>query len=80
MVVASRGGDDVNPAWFLNLKDDPRVKVKLGPKPAESMIAQIAAPMSGTVVAHHRRQARQLRRLSARRTARFLSFCSDLRR
>src|ERR1700761_6311533 len=42
VVVASRGGDDLNPAWFLNLKDDPNVMVKLGPKPAESMIAEIA--------------------------------------
>jgi deazaflavin-dependent oxidoreductase (nitroreductase family) len=42
VVVASRGGDDFNPAWFLNLRDDPKVKVKLGPKPPQSMIAQIA--------------------------------------
>lgn len=42
VVVASRGGDDTNPAWFLNLRDDPKVMVKLGPKPAESMIAEIA--------------------------------------
>ena len=42
VVVASRGGDDTNPAWFLNLRDDPKVMVKLGPKSAESMIAEIA--------------------------------------
>jgi deazaflavin-dependent oxidoreductase (nitroreductase family) len=42
VVVASRGGDDTNPAWFLNLRDDPNVMVKLGPKPAESMVAEIA--------------------------------------
>jgi deazaflavin-dependent oxidoreductase (nitroreductase family) len=42
VVVASRGGDDTNPAWFLNLRDDPKVTVKLGPTPAVSMIAQIA--------------------------------------
>jgi deazaflavin-dependent oxidoreductase (nitroreductase family) len=42
VVVASRGGDDTNPAWFLNLKDDPKVMVKLGPKSAESMTAEIA--------------------------------------
>ena len=42
VVVASRGGDDTNPAWFLNLRDDPKVMVKLGPKPAAPMIAQIA--------------------------------------
>ena len=28
VVVASRGGDDTNPAWFLNLRDDPEVTVK----------------------------------------------------
>jgi deazaflavin-dependent oxidoreductase (nitroreductase family) len=33
VVVASRGGDDTNPAWFLNLGDDPKVMVKLGPNP-----------------------------------------------
>ncbi len=42
VVVASRGGDDINPAWFLNLKDNPRVMVKRGPNPAESMIAEVA--------------------------------------
>ncbi len=42
VVVASRGGDDTNPAWFLNLRDDPKVMVKQGPQPAESMIAEIA--------------------------------------
>ena len=42
VVVASRGGDDTNPAWFLNLRDEPKVMVKVGPKPAESMIAEIA--------------------------------------
>ena len=25
VIVASRGGDDTNPAWFLNLRDDPEV-------------------------------------------------------
>jgi deazaflavin-dependent oxidoreductase (nitroreductase family) len=42
VVVASRGGDDTNPAWFLNLRDDPEVMVKLGPKPPISMIAAVA--------------------------------------
>src|SRR5215203_3471179 len=34
VVVASRGGDDTNPAWFLNLRDNPDVQVSLkgGPK------------------------------------------------
>lgn len=42
VVVASRGGDDTNPAWFLNLRDDPKVMVKLGPNPQAPMIAEIA--------------------------------------
>jgi len=28
-IVASRGGDDQNPAWFLNLRDDPHVEVTM---------------------------------------------------
>jgi deazaflavin-dependent oxidoreductase (nitroreductase family) len=28
-IVASRGGDDQNPAWFLNLRDDPDVEVTI---------------------------------------------------
>lgn len=28
VVVASRGGDDVHPAWFLNLKENPVVWVE----------------------------------------------------
>ena len=27
VVVASRGGDDTHPAWFLNLRDNPDVEV-----------------------------------------------------
>ena len=42
IVVASRGGDDSNPAWFLNLRDDPKVMVKRGPELPVSMIAEIA--------------------------------------
>jgi deazaflavin-dependent oxidoreductase (nitroreductase family) len=30
IVVASRGGDDHHPAWFLNLRDQPEVQVALG--------------------------------------------------
>lgn len=26
-IVASRGGDDTHPAWFLNLRDNPTVEV-----------------------------------------------------
>ena len=43
VIVASRGGDDINPAWFLNLKANPEVTVKSGRKPAVKMHARIAA-------------------------------------
>ena len=28
VIVASRGGDDQHPAWFLNLRDEPAVEVE----------------------------------------------------
>lgn len=28
VIVASRGGDDIHPAWYLNLTANPKVKVK----------------------------------------------------
>jgi deazaflavin-dependent oxidoreductase (nitroreductase family) len=43
MLVASKGGDDRNPAWFLNLRDDPRVKVTMGGR-TTPMTARIAGP------------------------------------
>jgi deazaflavin-dependent oxidoreductase (nitroreductase family) len=42
VIVASRGGDDINPAWFLNLKANPEVTVKSGRQPAAKMRARIA--------------------------------------
>jgi deazaflavin-dependent oxidoreductase (nitroreductase family) len=42
VIVASRGGDHIDPAWFLNLRDDPKVMVKLGRRPAQVMTAEIA--------------------------------------
>lgn len=44
VVVASRGGDDRHPAWFLNLRDDPKVEVALRGAPPQPMIARIATP------------------------------------
>jgi len=44
IVVASRGGDDANPAWFLNLRDDSRVQVVVAGGPRTPMIARIATP------------------------------------
>jgi deazaflavin-dependent oxidoreductase (nitroreductase family) len=44
IVVASRGGDDVHPAWYLNLVSDPNVEVVIGGAPTEQRIARVATP------------------------------------
>ena len=41
-VVASRGGDDEHPAWFLNLRDNPEVEVAHPGKPPQKMTARVA--------------------------------------
>jgi deazaflavin-dependent oxidoreductase (nitroreductase family) len=43
-IVASRGGDDHNPAWFLNPRDNPEVTVSIQGKPAQKMHAEMADP------------------------------------
>jgi deazaflavin-dependent oxidoreductase (nitroreductase family) len=61
VVVASRGGDDEHPAWFLNLRDNPRVEVTIkGDKHA--MTARVAdaderARLWPLVVADHKNYA-----------------------
>jgi len=42
VVVASRGGDDRSPAWFLNLRDNPDVEVRLQGRPRQRMHARVA--------------------------------------
>ena len=42
VVVASRGGDDQHPAWFLNLRDNPAVEVRVAGGPRRPMRARIA--------------------------------------
>jgi deazaflavin-dependent oxidoreductase (nitroreductase family) len=42
VVVASRGGDDKHPSWFLNLRDNPDAEVALQGKPKQRMRARIA--------------------------------------
>lgn len=42
VVVASRGGDDRHPAWFLNLRDNPDVEVRLTGTPKQPMRARVA--------------------------------------
>jgi deazaflavin-dependent oxidoreductase (nitroreductase family) len=44
VVVASRGGDDHHPAWFLNLRDDPTVEVAVKGGPKQPMRATVASP------------------------------------
>lgn len=44
VIVASRGGEDRHPAWFLNLRDDPRVEVVIQGGPRQPMLARIASP------------------------------------
>src|SRR6185312_16358903 len=41
VVVASRGGDDQNPAWFLNLRDNPHVEVVFAGGPRTPMLARV---------------------------------------
>jgi deazaflavin-dependent oxidoreductase (nitroreductase family) len=48
VVVASRGGDDAHPAWFLNLRDNPDVEVVLQGKPKQRMRARVATPEERT--------------------------------
>jgi deazaflavin-dependent oxidoreductase (nitroreductase family) len=44
VIVASRGGDDHHPAWFLNLQANPDVQVAIGGKPKAPRRARVATP------------------------------------
>lgn len=44
IIVASRGGDDRHPAWYLNLVKDPQVQVRLRRGGLQPMTATIAGP------------------------------------
>lgn len=44
VVVASRGGEDKHPAWYLNLLDTPTVEVSVKGGPVTSMLARVATP------------------------------------
>jgi deazaflavin-dependent oxidoreductase (nitroreductase family) len=43
VVVASRGGDDQHPAWFLNLRDNPDVQVAIKGGERRPMRARVAS-------------------------------------
>ena len=42
VIVASRGGDDHHPAWFLNLEANPSVEVSTKRKRKQKMTARVA--------------------------------------
>jgi deazaflavin-dependent oxidoreductase (nitroreductase family) len=44
VIVASRGGDDHHPAWYLNLREQPEVTVSVSGKPTQRMRAETADP------------------------------------
>jgi deazaflavin-dependent oxidoreductase (nitroreductase family) len=50
VIVASRGGDDHHPAWFLNLRDHPEVEAAVGGKPKQPMRARVATPEERAVL------------------------------
>ena len=43
VVVASRGGDDSQPAWLLNLRDHPEVEVAFAGRAKRPMKARVAS-------------------------------------
>ena len=58
VVVASYGGDDRHPTWFLNLRDDPNVEITMHGQ-TRAMRARVASPEERAelwprVVAAHR--------------------------
>lgn len=44
IVVASRGGDPIDPAWLHNLRANPAVRVSLGQGPNRPMTARVLSP------------------------------------
>ncbi len=44
VVVASAGGNDEHPSWFLNLREHPQVRVAVAGGPARPMLARAATP------------------------------------
>ena len=43
VLVASYGGDDRHPTWFLNLRDDPKVEITMNGR-TRPMTARVATP------------------------------------
>src|SRR3984957_1021785 len=42
VIVASKGGEDTHPAWFLNLRENPDVEVAMKGQPKRRMRARVA--------------------------------------
>ncbi len=62
VLVASRGGDDRHPSWFLNLRDNPDVEVVVHGRPPQPMRARVAdaderARLWPQIIAEHRNYA-----------------------
>jgi deazaflavin-dependent oxidoreductase (nitroreductase family) len=43
VIVASKGGEDTHPAWFLNLRENPQVTVSTKGAPGVAMTARVAS-------------------------------------
>jgi deazaflavin-dependent oxidoreductase (nitroreductase family) len=44
VIVASKGGEDSHPAWFLNLRENPTVVVGMKDDLNRKMVARVASP------------------------------------
>ena len=43
VIVASKGGEDTHPAWFLNLRENPQVVVSMKGAPGVPMLARVTS-------------------------------------
>ena len=43
-IVASKGGENTHPAWFLNLRENPQVTVTMKGAAERKMIARVTSP------------------------------------
>ena len=48
VIVASKGGEDTHPAWFLNLRENPEVVVTTRDSHERQMVARSRRPRTGT--------------------------------
>ena len=70
VIVASRGGDDEHPAWYLNLRDNPAVTIETAPGVRVEATARVADdserarmwPQITSAYAHYAAYQRRTRR------------------